>query len=165
MRNVVLRNPGRRRFLRDMPVAAAAGLTLADASLFTVSAAAQAGPAGAPGFKVFSAQEIQDDLKALEASPGSKSLFGSKTFTLGLTTEAAKISPEFEWHEGRDHIFHIIEGSTTFALGGSPRARMAMGRASGSRPNLRGQRRSPSIKATSSSFPAALRTNAARPEP
>ena len=123
MRNVVLKNPDRRRFLRDLPVAAVAGLALADISLLASPAAAQSMTAGAaPGsFQVFTAEEIQSDIKALQAKPGNKSLVDSKPFTMVLTTETAKSAKEFEWHEGRDHIFHIIEGSTTYQLGGTPK--------------------------------------------
>jgi len=28
---------------------------------------------------------------------------------------------EFEWHEGRDHVFLILEGATKFELGGTPK--------------------------------------------
>ena len=127
MRNVVLKNPGRRRFLRDMPVAAAAGLVLTDASLFSRRAAAQAAPAGAPGFKLFTAPEIQSDIKALQAVPGNKSLIDSKPFTMVLTVETAKSAKEFEWHEERDHVFHIIDGSTTYELGGTPKGAHSKG--------------------------------------
>lgn len=120
MRNIVLENAGRRKFLRDLPVAAAAGLTFTDASLFVPPVAAQPTPASASGFKLFTAQEIQDDIKALLDNPGNKSLVDSQPFTMALTTETAKSAKEFEWHEHRDHIFHIIEGSTSYELGGTP---------------------------------------------
>ena len=81
----------------------------------------EAAPAGAPVFQVFTAQEIRDDIKALQAKPGNKSLVDSKPFTMVLTTETAKSAKEFEWHEGRDHIFQIIEGTTTYQLGGTPK--------------------------------------------
>jgi quercetin dioxygenase-like cupin family protein len=44
-----------------------------------------------------------------------------KTFTVVLTTENTKEGKEFEWHEGRDHIFQIIEGSTIYEVGGTPK--------------------------------------------
>ncbi len=122
MSKVDLRNPGRRSFLRAVPAAAAAGLTLTDASLFALSAAQQgAASTGAAAFQVFRAEEIQDDVKALQASPGNNNLVQGKNFTVVLTTETAKSAKEFEWHEGRDHVFQILEGSTVYELGGTPK--------------------------------------------
>ena len=36
-----------------------------------------------------------------------------------MTTETSKIAKEFEWHEGRDHIVQILEGSTVYEVGGT----------------------------------------------
>ncbi len=128
MSNVAIKNAGRREFLRAVPAAAAAGLTLRDASLFAASAAAQgAANTGAGTFQVFRAQEIQDDLKALAANPGNKSLVDGKNFTVVLTTEMAKSAKEFEWHEGRDHVFQILDGSTVYELGGTPKGAHSKG--------------------------------------
>ncbi|MGD0683458.1 MAG: hypothetical protein ABR990_15580, partial [Terracidiphilus sp.] len=88
MDNHAVKNPGRRNFLRKAPVAAAAGLTLADATLFASYAAGQnVTPVAPAGFQLFSAQNIQEDMKALQAKPGNDNLFGSKEFTVVLTTE------------------------------------------------------------------------------
>ncbi len=112
-------DPGRRWFLRSAPVAAAAGLALTDASLFSTPAAGQG--AAAPQFQLFNASELADDIKALDAAPGNNNLITDKTFVMMLTTEKAKSAPEFEWHEGRDHVFHILDGSTVYELGGTPK--------------------------------------------
>jgi len=122
MRNATVNDPSRRRFLRTVPAAAAAGLALTDASLLTARARAQA-PAEtpAPTFQLFTAQQIQADEKALQESPGNNNLIQWKNFTVVLTTEVAKSGKEFEWHEGRDHIFQILEGSTVYELGGTPK--------------------------------------------
>jgi mannose-6-phosphate isomerase-like protein (cupin superfamily) len=120
MDNFVVKNPGRRKFLRTAPVAAAAGLTLADATLFASYAAGQTvKPAALPGFQLFSAERIQDSMKALQAKPGNDNLFTSKEFTVVLTTEKAKSAKEFEWHEYRDHVVLILHGSTVYEVGGS----------------------------------------------
>src|ERR1035438_6000384 len=120
MENLALKNSSRRNFLRTAPVAAAAGLTLADAALFATAAAAQnAAPASLAGFQLFPAQRIADGIKALQAKPGNDSLFGSKEFTVVLTTETAKSATEFEWHEFRDHILLILDGSTVYEVGGN----------------------------------------------
>jgi quercetin dioxygenase-like cupin family protein len=122
MENLALRNSSRRNFLRAAPVAAVAGLTLADAALFASAAAAQnAAPAAPSGFQLFTAQAIQADMKALQAKPGNDNLFGSKEFTVVLTTETAKSATEFEWHENRDHVVLILDGSTVYGVGGTPK--------------------------------------------
>ncbi|MGD0480525.1 MAG: hypothetical protein ABSA42_10175 [Terracidiphilus sp.] len=126
MRNASISNPARRKFLRAVPAAAAAGFTLANASIFVssgfaASAAAQSMGAAALTFKLFKAQEIQDDLNALAANPGNNNLVQEKSFVVVLTTEKAKTAAEFEWHEHRDHIFQILDGSTVYELGGTPK--------------------------------------------
>jgi mannose-6-phosphate isomerase-like protein (cupin superfamily) len=121
MPNALISNPDRRKFLCAVPVAAAAGFTLTRASLLASSAAAQGMSAPAITFKLFKAQELQDDLNALAANPGNNNLVQEKTFTVVLTTEKAKSGAEFEWHEHRDHVFQILDGSTVYELGGTPK--------------------------------------------
>jgi len=121
MLDITVKDRGRRRFLQTVPVAAAAGITLSDASLFATAASAQDNSAGAQKFQVIRAQEIQDDTKALEAIPGNKNLVGLKNMIAILTVETAKSGAEFEWHEGRDHVFHILDGATVYELGGTPK--------------------------------------------
>lgn len=113
----------RRRFLRLAPVAVAAGWTLADASLFALPAAAQM-PAMAEGgpFQIISGQALQEDVKAVQADPGNKTLYQSKNLAMVITTEVSKSAKEFEWHEERDHIFHILDGATSYELGGTPQS-------------------------------------------
>jgi mannose-6-phosphate isomerase-like protein (cupin superfamily) len=50
-----------------------------------------------------------------------------KTFTVVLTTEKAKSGAEFEWHEHRDHVFQILDGSTVYELGGTPKGAHSKG--------------------------------------
>jgi quercetin dioxygenase-like cupin family protein len=122
MANLASNNPDRRTFLRAVPAAAAA-LALADAPLFSSFAVAQSTPAaGAPGtFQLFTADALRVDSNALQASPGNNNLVTGKNFTVVLTVETAKSAKEFEWHEGRDHIFQVLEGSTVYELGGTPK--------------------------------------------
>ena len=120
MRNPDLSNPARRAFLRTAPVVAVAGLALADTAMLSASAQSPT-PSGDATFQVFRAKELDADIKALQASPGNKSLVDWKTCTVVLTTEDAKSAKEFEWHEHRDHIFHILDGSTVYQLGGTPK--------------------------------------------
>jgi len=118
MSDLAVENPGRRWFLRAAP--AAAGVALADVSLLSASAQDQASASGA-SFQLFSATTIADDIKALDANPGNNNLVDDKTFVMMLTVEKAKSAKEFEWHEARDHIFHILDGSTVYELGGMPK--------------------------------------------
>ena len=127
MSTASISNPARRNFLRAVPAAAAAGFTLTRASLFASSAAAQSVSAPALTFKLFKAQEIQDDLNALAANPGNNNLVQAGTFVVVLTTEKAKTAAEFEWHEHRDHIFQILDGSTVYELGGTPKGAHSKG--------------------------------------
>jgi mannose-6-phosphate isomerase-like protein (cupin superfamily) len=122
MKNIAVKNPGRRNFLRTAPVAAAASLTLADTSLFTSLAAAQSvPPVMAVPFQLLTAQTLQDHFKALQPKSGNETVINATNFVVILTVETAKTAKEFEYHEGRDHVFHILEGSTTYELGGTPK--------------------------------------------
>jgi mannose-6-phosphate isomerase-like protein (cupin superfamily) len=126
MRNASISNPARRKFLRAVPAAAAAGFTLTRASIlaspgFASSSAAQGTSAPALTFKLFKAQLIQDDLNVLAEYPGNNNLVQEKSFVVVLTTEKAKSAAEFEWHEHRDHVFQILDGSTVYELGGTPK--------------------------------------------
>ena len=121
MHNADLSNPARRKFLSAVPAAAAAGFAMTNSSLFAASGAAQGMSGPALTFQLFKAQELQDDLKALAAQPGNKNLVQQASFTVVLTTETAKTAAEFEWHEHRDHVFQILDGSTVYELGGTPK--------------------------------------------
>ncbi len=115
-------NSSRRGFLRAAPTAIAA-LGVADITQFASFAAAQSDqPTGSPGkYQLFTADTIQTDVKALQASPGNQSLINVKNYTVSLTVETAKSATEFEWHEGRDHVLHILDGSTVVEVGGTPK--------------------------------------------
>ena len=117
---------GRRKFLRAAPVAAAAGLSIADLSIFAAAAAGQSS-SGNGSFQVFRAQELAADAKALDAAPGNNNLVQEKTFTVVLTVEKQKSAAEFEWHEGRDHVFLLLDGETTYQLGGTPKGAHSIG--------------------------------------
>jgi len=120
MDNIVAENSSRRSFFHMASAAAFAGLGLSDGSLLAPAAEPGGGSTGGASFQAFAAQELQSDIDALKASPGNKSLIRGKNFTLILICESASSGKEFEWHEGRDHIFQIIDGATEFELGGAP---------------------------------------------
>jgi len=112
----MVKDPSRRRFLRSAPFAAAAGLTFPET---TLSAQATLPP---EHFQLFTAAALSDATKQLQAHPGNNNLFTPATLpvTIVLTTEEKKAAKEFEWHEGRDHILQIIDGTTLYELGGTP---------------------------------------------
>lgn len=106
----------RRRFLLSAPLAAAA-LPLGSKLAFAEAPAPPPEP-----FQLFTAAKLEEDIKALHAAPGNNNLFqpASLPVTVVLTVEEKKIAKEFEWHEGRDHIMQIVEGSTVLEVGGTP---------------------------------------------
>ena len=116
----------RRNFLRTVPLAAAAALPFTDrllsASTNPAGAEQLGGTKAATSFKVITAATIQEDMKALQAAPGNKDMFLDATlpFQFVMTTETGKSAKEFEWHEGRDHIFQVLEGTTVYEVGGKP---------------------------------------------
>ncbi len=127
-RNVVnfrmVKDQTRRNFLRSAPLAAAVSLPLTEKFLFASSAAAGEAQSVTPEpIQVFTAGKLADAMKALQAKPGNDNLFASKAlpFTIVMTTEEKKSGKEFEYHEGRDHIFQILEGATVYELGGTPK--------------------------------------------
>jgi mannose-6-phosphate isomerase-like protein (cupin superfamily) len=106
----------RRRFLCSAPLAAAAVALPARSS---TPSAPSADPAE---FKRIPATEITEALRVLKTKPGNFSLFENPAlpFTAVLTIEEKKAAKEFEWHEGRDHLFQVIDGSTVYEIGGTP---------------------------------------------
>ena len=106
----------------------AAGFTIANASLFAPITAAQAQSAsGGANFQLFTAQQIQDDAKALVASPGDNNFVQGKYFKVVLTVETAKSAKEFEWHERRDHVLSVLDGETVYQVGGTPKGAHSIG--------------------------------------
>src|SRR6202020_227326 len=92
--------------------------------LFASGAASSAGQATTPEpYQVFTSGKLDDAMKALQATPGNNNLFANKAlpFTIVMTTEEKKSGKEFEYHEGRDHIFQILDGTTVYELGGTPK--------------------------------------------
>lgn len=108
-------NPTRRTFLRTAPIAAAAaGLALAEPRLVAAEGATP------EKFQVFTAQALADDAKGVMAKPGNNLLVQLPAFSMVMTTEVAHSAKEFEWHEERDHIIQILDGTTVYELGGTP---------------------------------------------
>ena len=114
----MVKNHSRRNFLKTAPVAAVAGLTLTNELM-----AQQTPSTGtAVPFKSFTAEQIATATRALDGKPGDNNLFSdpSLPLTVELTEEVSKSAKEFEWHEGRDHVVQILEGTTLYEVGGTP---------------------------------------------
>jgi len=119
-----IENPGRRNFLRTAPVAAAAGFALADTSMFASPTAAPTGMPSHPAkFQHITAEQIEHDIQQTETRPGNINLVVKKgtSFSMSLTSEKRNSAPGFEAHAHRDHIFQILEGSTEYEVGGTPK--------------------------------------------
>jgi mannose-6-phosphate isomerase-like protein (cupin superfamily) len=114
----------RRNFLRTAPLAAAVSLPLAEQFLFASGTASGGAQATTPEpFQLFTSGKLADAVKTLQAKPGNDNLYAAKAppTTIVLTVEEKKSGKEFEYHEGRDHIFQILEGSTIYEVGGTPK--------------------------------------------
>jgi mannose-6-phosphate isomerase-like protein (cupin superfamily) len=120
----MVNDPTRRNFLRTAPLAAAAALSVTDKLAFAVEGGQSVASAAPQPFQVFTAEKLSDAMKALQAKPGNDNLYEPKALplTIVLTTEEKKSAKEFEYHEGRDHIFLIHEGTTKYELGGTPKS-------------------------------------------
>jgi mannose-6-phosphate isomerase-like protein (cupin superfamily) len=115
-------NSSRRNFLLTASVAATAGITLGDARLFAAPAEGQsATPAAPAGVQLFTAKTLDGDIHAMQSAPGNNTIVNDKNFVVILTVEKAKAAKEFEYHYGRDHVFHILDGSTVYEVGGTPK--------------------------------------------
>jgi quercetin dioxygenase-like cupin family protein len=112
----MVNDESRRRFLWAAPLAAAAGFSLTDAAFAGVAAAGAS-------FQLFSAEDIAGMVKATQAAPGNKNLVDPTAIPLAvvITTEVDKAAKEFEWHEGRDHFVQILDGTTLYEVGGTPK--------------------------------------------
>lgn len=120
----MVKDQTRRNFLRTAPLAAAVSLPFAEQLLFASSAASGAGQVATPEpFQVFTSGKLTEAMQALKAKPGNDNLFATKAppLTIVMTTEEKKSGKEFEYHEGRDHIFQILDGTTVYELGGTPK--------------------------------------------
>jgi mannose-6-phosphate isomerase-like protein (cupin superfamily) len=111
-------NPSRRDFVLSASAIAAAGFALGDTQLL----AAQATAAGAPPeIKLFTSEALEGQIQTMKAAPANNTIVTDKNFTVILTVETAKSAPEFEYHEGRDHVLYILDGATVYVVGGTPK--------------------------------------------
>jgi len=123
----MVKDQSRRNFLWTAPLAAAVALPFTDTLLSASTVPAEAGqgfqtPTPAP-YKLFKADAIREEGKAAASAPkGTKDLINDPTlpFAVAITTESKHNATEFEFHEGRDHILQVLEGSTVLEIGGKP---------------------------------------------
>lgn len=117
-----------RQFMRNLQ---SRRTLLKTASLATAAALAGKAPATAQTaapmkpepFKFFPEARIAEAVHNTQAKPGNENLLTvgpQLPFSVTITTEVKKSGVEFEYHEGRDHIFQILEGTTVYELGGTP---------------------------------------------
>ncbi len=122
MANSSLNHPTRRSFLRAATAAAATGFAVSTPKLIAAPSAVQAAAPSAPQtFQLFTAERLAAEWQALDTAPANKTLVDGGTYTIMYTVETAHSAQEFEWHEGRDHILQIVDGSTVYEVGGTPR--------------------------------------------
>ncbi|MEO6924036.1 MAG: hypothetical protein ABI142_09440 [Bryocella sp.] len=107
----------RRNFLRSAPLAVAAAVVPASTRLSFAEATTK------QPFEQITSENLSDAISKLQAAPGNHDLYASPSlpFTIVLTVEKQKSAKEFEWHEHRDHIFEVLEGTTRYELGGTPK--------------------------------------------
>ena len=112
------KDQSRRSFLLSAPLVAV-GLPLAEQTLI-----AQAAAPTPVHFQLLTADKLAGEIQKVQSKPGNDNLFepGALPLTVVLTTEEKKAAKEFEYHEGRDHIFQILEGTTVYELGGTPQS-------------------------------------------
>jgi mannose-6-phosphate isomerase-like protein (cupin superfamily) len=117
----------RRNFLRTAPLAAAIALPLTDTLLHASTPQAgepQSAEVAPPApFQVFSAQTIAALVSTLEATDGTKDIVTAKQLAVSMTVNAEekKSAKEFEFHQHRDHVFQVLDGTTQYELGGTPK--------------------------------------------
>jgi mannose-6-phosphate isomerase-like protein (cupin superfamily) len=117
-------NRSRRNFLAIAPLAAAAGIPLTETFLFASNAAAAAAQVAAPEpSQLFTAEKIADAVKTFQSQLGEHYLYQPKSIpmTIAMTSQDKHVAKDFEYHEGRDHVFLILDGATTFEVGGTPK--------------------------------------------
>jgi quercetin dioxygenase-like cupin family protein len=128
----------RRSILLTAPAAGGVGVSIAELFASMTAAQTTAPTSTEANFMVYSAEEIEDDIKALQANPGSKNLYRDKNFAIDLTVEKNASAKEFEWHEHRDHIVHLLDGETDYELGGTPRGAYSPREGEGMAPSSEG---------------------------
>ena len=107
----------RRSFLRTAPLAAAAAvaLPLTDQALL-------AEPTPPAEFKLIPESQFAEALTVMKAKPGNFNFFDVPTvpFACVMTFEEKHSAKEFEWHEGRDHILQVLDGTTVIGSVAEP---------------------------------------------
>ena len=110
----------RRNFLWTAPLAAAVALPLTDTMLHAAAPSAEAGQGAT--FQLFSASTLEGMVKSLEESPAAKDIvMGKVGVSITVSAEEKKAAKEFEYHAHRDHVFQVLDGTTRYEVGGTPK--------------------------------------------
>ena len=116
----------RRNFLWTAPLAAAVALPVLPALASTDSLLHGSVPAADAGeratFQLFSAAMLEGMMKSLEEAPAATDLVTGKLgVSITLSVEEKKAAQEFEYHAHRDHVFQVLDGTTRYEIGGTPK--------------------------------------------
>lgn len=112
----------RRNFLLTAPLAAAVASPFADTMMRASTAGSAAGQAAeGSATQVFTAVEMEGELKGVQANHGTKNLLTTPGTLMIINEETKKAAKEFEWHATRDHVFQVLDGETKYELGGTPK--------------------------------------------
>ncbi len=110
----------RRNFLWTAPLAAAVALPLTDTLLHAAVPAADGGEQAT--FQLFSAPTLEGMVKSLEEAPAAKDIVtGKMGVSITISAEEKKAAKEFEYHAHRDHVFQVLDGTTRYEVGGTPK--------------------------------------------
>ena len=64
---------------------------------------------------------MAEEWHKLDEAPANNTIVNTGTYSIIMTVEKAKSATEFEWHEGRDHVLKIVEGTKVYEIGGTPK--------------------------------------------
>jgi mannose-6-phosphate isomerase-like protein (cupin superfamily) len=121
----------RRKFLRAAPLAAGAALAFADLlpALAQAAGSSEQGAASAELYKLIKSSDVDSKMKELDEKPGDSRLYesGAVPLQITLTTEKHQSASDFEWHDGRDQVMYVVDGSTLYEIGGKPKSTKQIG--------------------------------------
>jgi len=98
------------------PLAAGVMLPLRGLPLMAAEPAAATVP-----FKLFTADDMEGELKGVQANDGTKNLIATPglSVTMAINAETKKSGKEYEAHATRDHVFQVLDGETVYEVGGT----------------------------------------------
>lgn len=112
----------RRNFVRSAPLAAAA--LLPSAATVLHAAVQEQAPPIASNFELVAKGKMDELLAGVQGSLSTKDVVpgkGGMALSAVISAEEKKIAKEFEYHEHRDHLFQVLDGTTVVEVGGTPK--------------------------------------------